>query len=142
MLVYLDAYVPHEGESELDLWPEEEQVQARDDLGAGRKFREPVSPEILGITDADLADWVSSRLTPHPLTTYVDAPPPENELSSKLPRAYIHCTEGPVASRTLQFADRAIRMGWQMHSLPTGHDAMLTVPKALSELLHEISDAP
>lgn len=141
MLVYLDAYVPHEGESEFDLWPEEEQEQARVDLEEGRVFRDPVSPEILGIVDPDLADWVSRRLTPHPLTTYIDAPPPENELSYKLPRVYIHCTEGPVASRTLQFADRAMRMGWRIHHLATGHDAMLTAPNDLADLLHDISDA-
>lgn len=139
MLVYLDAYVPHEGESELDLWPEEEQIQARIDLEQGRAFRDPVPPELLGIKDTEMANWVSSRLTPHPLTTYMDAPPPGNELSSELERVYIHCTEGPVAPRTLAFAERAKEMGWKMRYLATGHDAMLTVPEALADLLLELS---
>lgn len=140
-LVYLDAYLPYEGESELDLWPEEEQVQARSDLEEGRVFREPVSPEILGIEDIDTADWVSARLTPHPLTTYIDPPPLGNELSSGLPGVNIHCTKGLVASRTLEFAIRAREMGFEVHKLATGHDAMLTEPKLLTELLLELSDA-
>jgi pimeloyl-ACP methyl ester carboxylesterase len=140
-LVYLDAYVPYEGESELDLWPEEEQAQARLDLEEGRRFRDPPPPEILGIEDTEMADWVSARLTPHPLSTYVDPPLPGNELSSGLPRIYVHCSEGPVASRTFEFAGRARELGWDMHELATGHDAMLTEPVMLADLFNKLSHA-
>lgn len=134
-LVYLDAYIPAEGQSEFDLWPPEEQAQARADIDAGRELREPVSPAILGITDTSLAEWVAVRLTPHPLTTYEQPAPTGNAQSAALPRVYIHCTTGPVAPLMAQFAAKARAENWEVSEIATGHDVMLTAPQELAEIL-------
>ena len=84
-LVYLDAYIPREGQSEFDLWPEEWQAKALADIEAGTTTRSPASLfPILGISDEKIAEWVKTRLTPHPLSTYMQAPPsstPDTNLS-------------------------------------------------------------
>jgi pimeloyl-ACP methyl ester carboxylesterase len=95
-LIYLDAYVPDEGESEIDLWPPDMRAEIESDAQASGGLRAPPSPELLGINDAGLAAWVRERITPHPVATYLESVPPTTAQSSALPRAYIRCTEGPL----------------------------------------------
>jgi pimeloyl-ACP methyl ester carboxylesterase len=134
-LVYLDAYVPAEGQSEFDLWPPEEQAQARADIAAGRGLRQAMSPGTLGITDTATANWVAARLTPHPLTTYDQPTPLGNAQNAALPRVYIHCTVGPLAPRFARFAAKARAENWEVHEIATGHDVMLTAPEKLAAIL-------
>jgi pimeloyl-ACP methyl ester carboxylesterase len=145
-LVYYDAYVPFEGENEISLWPPEEQGRVKAETAKGSRFR-PLPPDgspagfakFLGITDPDMVEWAKERFTPHPISTYEDPPPASNRESDALPRAFIHCTVGPFAQWFGVFAERARKLGWQMYDLATGHDAMLTNPKELADILLEIS---
>ena len=132
-LIYLDAYVPAEGQSEFDLWTPEERAAAQAEIATGTGLRPPVAPAVLGITDPDVATWVEARLTPHPLTTYAQPIPRGGSASAALPRVYIHCTAG--MSRFAPFAAQARAAGWEVQELATGHDAMLTVPQALVDIL-------
>jgi pimeloyl-ACP methyl ester carboxylesterase len=139
-LVYLDAYVPREGQSEFDLWPEEWQAKALADLEAGTTTRSPTSLfSLLGISNEKLAEWVKTRLTPHPLSTYMQAPPSSTPESQSLPRAYISCTVGPTVPIFAPFAERARSEGWDVHELATGHDAMLTIPYELATILIDLA---
>ena len=88
LLVYLDAYVPDDGQSEFDLWPAEERAKAQADMAAGRGLRQPPPPADLGITDPEMADWVYERFTPHPLVTYDQPAPVGNVKSEALTRVY------------------------------------------------------
>src|SRR4030042_5723313 len=54
LLVYLDAYVPSDGQNEFELWPTEARVAAQADMMAGSGLRQPPPPAILGITDPAL----------------------------------------------------------------------------------------
>ena len=137
-LVYLDAYLPLEGESEIDLWPPEQRERYRADLGSGIKFRQiPLS--LLGITDPKMSEWVQERLTPHPYSTYEDPPPSGTPESAFVPRTYVHCTVGPFASWTEPFAARARRLGWNVQTIAASHDVMITHPNELAEILLRIA---
>ena len=140
-LIYLDAYVPEEGESEVDLWPPEMRAEIEADTAASRGLRPPPSPELMGITDPAMADWVRARITPHPMATYTQPVPYGSARSAELPRAYISCTAGPLTSAFGHFADKARAAGWVVREIATGHDAMLTAPDAVAKLLLELSDA-
>ncbi len=54
-LVYLDAYLPLEGENEIALWPPEQKEKYHADLASGIRFRPPVAPSMLGITDPKMS---------------------------------------------------------------------------------------
>jgi pimeloyl-ACP methyl ester carboxylesterase len=143
-LVYFDAYVPSEGESEIDLWPPDVQAYARADIAKGTKIRPlpPDFPGFLGVTDPMLAAWMQERFTPHPFSTYEDAPPLGALESASIPRTYIHCTQGHVASWMANmetFAAKARNLGWKVYDLAAGHDAMLTHPRELANILLEIA---
>lgn len=140
-LIYLDAYLPDEGESEADLWPADMRAEIEADAKESRGCRPPPSPELMGITDRAMADWVQERVTPHPMATYTEAVPKGSQQSASLPRAYIRCTEGPLTSVFGRFADKARAAGWPVREIATGHDAMLTAPDAVAERLLELGGA-
>lgn len=140
-LIYLDAYVPETGESEVDLWPSEMRAEIESGATAHPGLRPPPSPESMGIRDPALADWVRERITAHPMATYTEAVPSGSERSGALPCAYISCTEGPLTPVFEPFAEKAREAGWPVREIATGHDAMLTAPEAVAELLLELSDA-
>lgn len=80
-------------------------------------------------------------MTPHPLATYTEPPPIGSAESAALPRAYIHCTDGPITHVFAPFAEKARAGGWEVHELATGHMAMLSAPSEVSELLLELAGA-
>ncbi len=139
-LVYFDAYAPFEGENEMQLWPPEEQARVQAEIAKGNRFRPlpPNLPALLGITDANLAEWMRERLTPHPISTYEDPPPTGREESVSIPRTFIHCTVGPLAPWFGVFAERARSLGWKVYELAAGHGANLTHPKELADILLRI----
>ena len=141
LLVYLDAYVPSDGQSEFDLWPAEERAATQADMVAGEGLRQPPPPAILGITEPEMADWVYARFTPHPLATYDQPVPVGSAGSAALPRAFIRCTEGLWTPRFAPFAAKARAAGWEVFELATGHMAMLTASRELAALLLELADA-
>ena len=139
-LVYLDAYLPFKGENEISLWPPDQKEKYLADLAMGIRFRQPPTSSMLGITDPEMSKWVQERLTPHPYSTYEDPPPasaiPESD--SSIPRTYIHCTLGHFSSWMEPFAARARRLNWNVYTMETGHDVMITHPKELVEILLKI----
>ena len=54
-----------------------------------------------------------------------------------MPAAYVECTDWMRAFRS--HAERAATLGWPVHHLATGHEAMVTAPKELAELLLAIN---
>lgn len=131
-LVYLDAYLPRGGGSEVDLWPEEWVRENRKRLEDALPVRDPPPAEGLGVEDPGDAAWVESRMTPHPLNTYTQPAPGGGE---NVPAAFIHCTEGSLSGLFGTFAQRARKDGRPVHELATGHETMVTEPARLAGLL-------
>jgi pimeloyl-ACP methyl ester carboxylesterase len=138
-LIYLDAFVPADGQSLFDLLSPERrayfQERARDG-GDGSRVPPP-SPAALGVTDETQARWLAARLTAQPLRTFeqpivlTGASP-----ATSLPRTYVHCTVSPTAASFAPFAAKARDApDWRYQELPTAHDAMVTEPAAVAEVL-------
>jgi pimeloyl-ACP methyl ester carboxylesterase len=136
-LVYLDAFIPQDGQAHLDLLPPDRraffQEQAREQ---GEGWRVPsLSLAAFGVTDEADRTWVEARLTPQPLATFQQPIRLVEPVASALPRMYIHCT-GNTSGTFAPFAERARSTpGWRYEELATGHDAMLTDPQGLADLL-------
>jgi pimeloyl-ACP methyl ester carboxylesterase len=136
-LVYLDAFVPGDGEAALDLLPPARRAlyrqQAREHGGG---WLVPPPPQALGIADEARARWLAGKLDPQPLRTLEQPLRLAGRGAPAPPRAYLHCTVGPVAPSFAPFAARAqAEPGWRRAELATGHDAMLTAPGELAEVL-------
>lgn len=136
-LIYLDAFVPAGGQSLFDLLAPERrayfQERARDG-GDGSRVPPP-SPAALGVTDETQARWLAARLTPQPLRTF-EQPLALTGPATSLPRTYVHCTVSPTAASFAPFAaDARDAPDWRYHGLATGHDAMVTQPREVADVL-------
>jgi pimeloyl-ACP methyl ester carboxylesterase len=137
-LIYLDAYLPDEGQTEVDLWTSDMRAEIEADAHASRGTR-LVTPELMGITDPALAEWTRARITPHPMSTYMEPVPRGDGRGEHLPRSYITCTEGPLTSLLGTFADKARAAGWPVREFASGHDVMLIDPEGVARLLLELA---
>ena len=127
-LVYLDAFVPRDGEAVKDLYdPPVLEALAEYYMSGGRSKAE------------DRAGVEDPRFTAHPLKTFVDPLRLKNRKAKSLPRTYIYCTEkdemGLRGQGIVRSALRARTAGWAYHELPTGHHPMWTMPAELTDLL-------
>lgn len=139
-VIYLDAYIPDDGQSEFDLLPAEIRAAREADAAAHGGVLQPPPLAIFGVTDPALLQWAQSRMTPHPVATYAEPVPAGDARSAALPRTFIHCTGNPATTPDLfaSSAQRARARGWRVHDLAAGHLAMLTAPRELADLLHEL----
>ncbi len=69
-VVYLDAYVPEDGRSAIDLWPPERRAFAQQAESDG--LAQPPPPAPFGVSDLALVAWIEARIAPHPSGTYAD----------------------------------------------------------------------
>jgi pimeloyl-ACP methyl ester carboxylesterase len=132
-LVYLDAYVPQDGESLLGmLGPDAAAFIEQAAQAYGDGWRIPHNPP-----DAP-------RRTPHLLKTGQQPVRVTNLLAAALPRTFIYCTQdkeamGPVGAPITQAAGRARDdTRWHYRELQTGHSPWETTPRELASLLLEI----
>lgn len=139
-LVYLDAYLPDDGQSEADLWPAEMRAAIEADEAATKGLRQPPPPALFGVTDPEMAEWLAARMTPQPLATYTEPVSVGGARSGAIRCAYIHCTSGQVSTSIFApFAAKARAYGWDVRELAADHVAMLTAPHAVAELLLDIA---
>ena len=128
-LVYLDAFVPEDGQSLFDLTGEGAKVRA----GAVEGWRVPPRP-LPPDTPADDLAWITARRMPHPIGT-LEQPLRLVNGALTLPRDYILCTRSDAFRN---YAQRAAAVGWGVHMLDASHNPHITIPAQLAEVLERI----
>lgn len=138
-LVYLDAQVLQHGQSSAILNPPRiEAYRQRAQQGDGVGVPPPENAAAFGVVDPQMARWVLSKLTPHPLQTYYDQLELKHPLGNGIPATYIACSE-PYFDGTAKAREFARTItAWNYREIPTAHDAMLLKPAELTEMLHAI----
>ena len=133
-LVYLDAVVPRSGQCLFDCTgPEfrqriEEQVRLE---GDGWQIP-PATAQTLGLVRDEDIEWAVPRLGPHPYRTFHEKVELRLAAAAMVPRTYINCIAddargGPRSAQADGIDD--------YYELATGHDAMITQPREVAELL-------
>lgn len=135
-LVYVDAFVPRDGQSLLDLVPAEARRQQLASVEAGDGWRVPPNP-VPADTAAEDVGWIERLRIPQPLHCF-DRPV---KLSGdiKVPRAYVYALRRPAADTFGPFAARAREEGWEYHEIDASHSPQVTAPELLAELLSSLA---
>src|SRR5262245_21112339 len=145
-LVYVDACIPQDGESALDLFEGEASVRQRVyQQGATWVIRVTQQAHPWGITDEAEAQRVRWKLTPQPRRTWEQPVHLTSPAAAALPRLVGLCTEGktgadagPIMRGLLRCAERArATPGWRYRELPTEHAPPVSLPRGLAALLLE-----
>ena len=140
-LVYLDAFVPHHGDSLLALTPADNRSRVLEGVRTqGDGWRIPANP-LPSDTSPDDVAWSMPRRVMQPLKTW-EQPIKLTDAVDKLPRTYIYCNKFGPGDVFRQFADRArSEAGWKYFEMDASHNPHITVPADLMKLLDGIARA-
>jgi pimeloyl-ACP methyl ester carboxylesterase len=138
-LVHLDAYVPRDGDSCWSLTTDAYR-QAFSDGAAdiGYAVRPPFRPPNGG----------DPRRRPHPLASLLQTIRLTGAVSEVPRREFVYCSGWEDGTPFTELRTRLqADPGWQVHDLPTAHNAMREAPEAVAALLldgagQELSEAP
>jgi pimeloyl-ACP methyl ester carboxylesterase len=137
-LIYLDAFVPEEEQSLLDLLPESERQRMLLLAKSGDGWRVPPNPTPPDTPQADL-EWLTERRVDMPIRCF------ETRLRLRggrltLPRSYIYATRVSPVDAFGPFAARAkSEPGWRYHEIDASHSPHVTAPELLMGMLQKIA---
>jgi len=140
-LVYLDASVPRDGESNDDVigTPMAAQLRASA-MSDGEGWMVPPAPYVIGrLSEHPLRDWVAARLKPHPLRPFAEPVRLSSPEAAALPRAFIQTTQSDLYRRLIA---RARQAGWYCREIGGGHYSMITEPKTVAAALNQLPALP
>jgi hypothetical protein len=135
-LIYIDAFVPRDGQSLFDLF-EPAVAQMREAARRGDGWRIPPISIPPDTTAADI-EWLTPRRVNMPIKCF------EQKLKlqhgeTNLPRSYIYASRATPSDTFCQFAKRARgEAGWRAFDIDASHSPNVTAPEALMALLERI----
>jgi pimeloyl-ACP methyl ester carboxylesterase len=138
-LIYLDAFVPEDGQAAFDLLPAQERAKRQDAARSeGDGGLLPPSPPPPDPSPEALA-WITSRRRWQPSGTFGT---PLRLITGPLalPRAYIYCTRLGPGDIFGQFARRyRDDPGWKVVEIDASHSPNVTAPEALARILDQLA---
>jgi pimeloyl-ACP methyl ester carboxylesterase len=142
-LVFLDAANPVNGQSLRDVaGPIIEAVRPYGEVVDGLELVLQPAPDaglLYGVTDPDDLAWMAERLTPHPWQCFEQPLDLQNEEALwAIPQYHIVCTS-TLATRDPELMATARAEG-RLWDVDTGHDLMITEPRAVADALIEVAD--
>jgi pimeloyl-ACP methyl ester carboxylesterase len=135
-LIYLDAFVPRDGQSLFDL-NEVAIDKTREAARNGDGWRIPPMPTPPDTSPTDV-EWLTARRVDMPIKCF------EQKLKLQhgepiMPRSYIYATRITPADTFGQFATRTrSEAGWRTFEIDASHSPNVTAPEALMALLETI----
>jgi pimeloyl-ACP methyl ester carboxylesterase len=137
-LVYLDAFLPEDGDTTMSFLSPERQKSIRED--AMRRDGLSVTPPDVSMygVNADDIDWVQSKVTPHPFASFTQ-PVRLTNAHRHAKRIYVYA-KGEVISAP--YYQRCLRdPEWTVFVTERGgHDQMIDDPVTVSEILIEAAN--
>ena len=132
-LVYLDAFVPRDGQALIDLVP-----PALSATWPADDWRTPPNPLPADTSPEDVA-WIMPRRAPQPRRCFTQ-PVKLGGGGARLPRTYIFCTRSAPFDVFGSFARRArSETGWRSLEIDASHSPHVTQPEALARLLDDVA---
>lgn len=132
-LIYIDAFVPGDGQSLFDL----NKVAVQKLADSGDSWRVPPNPPPPDTSPADL-EWLGERRVHMPVKCFETALALQGGALT-LPRSYIYATRIAPADTFGRFAKQTRNdPGWHYHEIDASHSPNVTAPEALMALLQKI----
>jgi pimeloyl-ACP methyl ester carboxylesterase len=138
-LIYLDAFVPDNGQSAFDLLPASARASRREGARThGDGWLLPPNPPPPDTSPEDVA-WITPRRRWQPIETFSQALVLTGA-GAHVPRHYIYCTRIAPDDTFGQFARRfRPDPAWKVFEIDASHSPNVTAPEALTRLLDQIA---
>ena len=137
-LIYLDAVMLEGGQTMFGQIPSEvaaSRLKAAE--ASGGVGIAPPQASYFGIVDPHQAAFVQARLTAQPLGVYTSPLNLAHQVGNGLPAVYVQCTD-PVLEMLQSSRDWVKARAMPTVEIKTGHDAMVTAPERLTDLLDRL----
>ena len=135
-LVYLDAFVPQDGQCLIDLLPAGARGNMLDRAKTGEGWKIAPNPMPSDTSPEDQA-WAMPRRLPQPIRTFTS---PLRLTRGAPPRTFIYCKRVGPGDVFRSFAERARNQdGWAYFEMDASHNPHITAPEALMAILQRIA---
>ena len=140
-MVYLDAFVPEDGQCVLDLLPEKTGSYFREIAREhGDGWRLPGGEgqlDLWGLKPGEAREFVRARLCDFSLRCFEEPLRLPANRKAHTPATYVSCVaEGyPARPFFAPFATKARALGWQVVPMNTGHDCHVEQPDEVARVL-------
>ena len=131
-IVYLDAFLPEDGDCLADNWTPERRKTLYEQAETGEPTP-PFAAEFFAVNAAD-RDWVDNKCTPHPAKCFTERLKLTGARERIANKTYIYAS-GWNSHFTPSYEKAKADPSWRVLTLPCGHDVMLDMPDELSEIL-------
>jgi pimeloyl-ACP methyl ester carboxylesterase len=150
-MVYLDAFVPEDNQSLVDLLPAERRQGMEDFVGAeGQGWLLPrfaplpwekIVREMWGVTSHDDVSWMLPRLRPTPFRHFTDPARRINSAAAKVGHVFIRCLQFQPGRHVFDRHAAMARQtpGWSYRELETPHLPYVTHPALLAKVLLDLA---
>jgi len=135
-IVFLDAFVPRDGESVLDLTGPAVREAAAAAQQRGELGVPPRPAEAFGVNPADRA-WVDRLCVPQPIGTFADKIALTGAAGRVARKTYVRAGSYANPGFDRAFASVQADPAWRSYSVACGHDVMVDAPDRLCEILLE-----
>jgi pimeloyl-ACP methyl ester carboxylesterase len=129
-LVYLDAFVPENGQSLVSLLPPGMPVPQP----AGEYTLAPLPAAAFGASP-EVAAFVDARTTPHPTACFAQPVKVSGQIGNIKKKTYIYANVPAPTTFTPFYEKLKNKPDWKMHTLPCTHIVQLDMPEELTALL-------
>lgn len=142
-LVYVDAHVPGDGQSVLDMRPEAHNIVLREQVARhGDGWRMPPTPAVaFGVNQAD-RDWVDAMTTDMALACFEQPVALDGRQEEVERRTYVRATGFDSARFDANYRQALESPRWRAVALDCGHDIMLDDPDGLTAILLDAAGEP
>jgi len=137
-IVYLDAFVPENGDSMASLTSQAVRdslkiATERGDIGV------PARPAAAFLVNDKDQAWVDSLTGPQPIETMTEPMKITGARERIAKKSYIRAGAYPNPGFDKAFARVKADKTWRTYEVPCGHDVMVDMPERLAEILLEVS---
>jgi pimeloyl-ACP methyl ester carboxylesterase len=137
-IVFLDAFVPHDGESVQDLTAPAVKQAAAAALQRGDIVIPPRAAEAFGVNEKDRA-WVDRLCGGQPIATFTGKIALSGARDRIARKSYIRAKSYANPGFDGALAAAETDSSWRTYGVPCGHDVMVDMPERLSEILLEVA---
>jgi pimeloyl-ACP methyl ester carboxylesterase len=137
-IVFLDAFVPHNGESVNDLTGPAVKDSIAAAVQRGDLAIAPRAAEAFGVNEADRA-WVDRLCVGQPVATFTEKISLTGAVEKIARKSYVRARSyaNPGFDKALAAAEA--NPSWRTYGVPCGHDVMVDMPGRLAEVLVEVA---
>jgi pimeloyl-ACP methyl ester carboxylesterase len=137
-IVFLDAFIPDNGDATVDLVPPAVQDVIRAALQRGDTTVPVRDAAAFKVNEKDRA-WVDALATPQPIGTMIEKIKLSGARERIAKKTYIRASGYPNVSFEKAQARAKADRAWRTYEVPCGHDVMIDDPDRLTEILLEVA---